>query len=168
MALVRARWTEIYRDTPQLHTAFAFESVVDEVIYMVGPMVGDRPQRRRFPGGRARSPATLLLAIGMALFVVQKSTEPPVHPQGPSGGGSVIRLGSLQVVALTLVAMGAIFGTAEVTAVAFAEAQGQKAAASLILAAYAAGSLIVGLVFGAMKLEMPLPRQLVLAIASRR
>ena len=54
---------------------------------------------------------------------------------------------------LTLAAIGAIFGTAEVTVVAFAEAQGQKAAASLVLAAYAAGSLIVGLVFGTLKLE---------------
>ena len=61
-------------------------------------------------------------------------------------------------------AIGAIFGTAEVTVVAYAEASGQKGAASFILAGYAAGSFIVGLVFGAMKLEMPLSRRLVIAI----
>ena len=34
--MLRARWTALYRDTPMLHTAFAFESVLDEVIYMMG------------------------------------------------------------------------------------------------------------------------------------
>lgn len=38
-AMVRARWTEIYRGTPSLHTAFAFESVLDEVTYMFGSVV---------------------------------------------------------------------------------------------------------------------------------
>lgn len=35
-AMVRARWSEIYRDTPQLGTAFAFESVADEMVYITG------------------------------------------------------------------------------------------------------------------------------------
>ena len=35
-AMVRARWTELYRDTPKLNTAFAFESVADELVYMAG------------------------------------------------------------------------------------------------------------------------------------
>ena len=34
-AMVRARWSALYRDTPQLQTAFAFESIADEVVYMV-------------------------------------------------------------------------------------------------------------------------------------
>lgn len=162
-ALVRARWTELYRDTPKLHTAFAFESVVDEVIYMAGPVISIGLSVALFPEAGPLA-ATLLLALGTLLFVLQKTTEPPVHAQGRSAGTSVIRLGSVRIIVLTLIAIGAIFGTAEVTAIAFAEQQGQKAAASLVLASYAAGSLIVGLVFGTLKLRMPLARQLVLAI----
>jgi len=164
MAMVRARWTELYRDTPQLRTAFAFESVVDEVIFMIGPVVAIGLSVAWFPEAGPLA-AAILLAVGMALFVSQRATEPPVHSQEEVGGRSVIRLGAVQVIALLMVALGAVFGTAEVAAVAFAEAQGSKASASLVLAAYAAGSLITGLVFGALQPGMRLANQLLLAIA---
>lgn len=83
MAMVRARWTEIYRDTPHLRTAFAFESVVDEVIFMIGPVVAIGLSVVWFPEAGPLA-ATVLLAIGMALFVAQRGTEPPVHPQEPT------------------------------------------------------------------------------------
>ncbi|CAN7283003.1 MFS transporter [Bosea sp. LjRoot90] len=162
MAMVRARWSEIYRDTPQLRTAFAFESVVDEMVFMVGPVIAIGLSVVWFPEAGPLA-ATILLAIGMALFVAQRATEPPVHAHGASGG-SAIRLVPVQIIALLMVALGAVFGTAEVTAVAFAEAQGNKAAASLALAAYAAGSFITGLIFGALRLRLPLATQLLLSI----
>jgi MFS family permease len=163
MAMVRARWTELYRDTPHLRTAFAFESVVDEVIFMIGPVLAIGLSVAWFPEAGPLA-AAMLLAVGMAMFVAQRATEPPVHPQGMVTGASVVRLGAVQVVALLMVAVGAIFGTAEVAAVAFAEEQGAKASASLALAAYAAGSLIAGLVFGALRLRLSLAGQLVAAI----
>ncbi len=163
MAMVRARWTEIYRDTPHLRTAFAFESVVDEVIFMIGPVIAIGLSVIWFPEAGPLA-ATILLGVGMALFVAQRATEPPVHPQGADSSGSAIRLVPVQIIALLMVALGAVFGTAEVTAVAFAEAQGNKAAASLALAAYAAGSFVTGLVFGALRLRLALTTQLLLAI----
>jgi MFS family permease len=163
-AMVRARWTELYRGTPKLHTAFAFESVADEMLFMTGPVLSIGLSVTVFPEAGPLL-ATMFLAAGNLLFAAQTSTEPPVQPQEKSGGRSVIRLGALQILVLTLVAIGAIFGTAEVTAVAFAEAKGHKAAASLVLSSYAAGSLIAGLAFGALKLRLPLARQLLAAIA---
>ncbi|MBA8880476.1 MFS transporter [Phyllobacterium myrsinacearum] len=162
-AMVRARWTEIYRDTPKLHTAFALESVVDEIIYMLGPILSIGLSVALFPEAGPLA-ATLFLAVGTLLFIAQRSTEPPVHAQDRSKGASVIRLRPLQWIVLTLIAIGAIFGTAEVTAIAFAEEQGQKAAASIVLASYAAGSLIIGLVFGALKFKRSLATQFLLAI----
>ncbi|KGM34548.1 MFS transporter [Inquilinus limosus] len=162
-AFVRARWTELYRDTPQLRTAFAFESVVDELIFMTGPVVAIGLSVAVVPEAGPLV-ATVLLATGVALFTRLKATEPPVHAPEAGRGRSVIRLGAIRVIALTMVAVGAIFGTAEVTAVAFAEAHGATAAASLVLAAYALGSLLVGLVFGAIKPRLPLAVQFVLAI----
>lgn len=163
-AMVRARWTEIYRGTRHLRTAFAFESVVDEMVFMIGPVLAIGLSVAWFPEAGPLA-ATILLAAGMALFVCQRATEPPVHPQAASAEGSAIRLGAVRVIALVMVAVGAIFGTSEVTTVAFAEAQGDKAAASLVLATYAAGSLIAGLIFGALHLRLSLARQFVLAIA---
>lgn len=164
MALVRARWTEIYRGTAKLHTAFAFESVVDEAVYIAGPVLGIGLSVSLFPEAGPLA-ATFFLAVGMALFVAQRSTEPPVHPQEGNRGRSILRLVPLRILMLALAAMGVIFGTAEVATVAFAEAEGQKAAPSLVLAVYAAGSMVVGLVFGTMRFEMPLARQLTLSLA---
>src|SRR3954452_9969798 len=36
---VRARWTHVLRGGPGLPTAFALESVVDEMVYIVGPIL---------------------------------------------------------------------------------------------------------------------------------
>ncbi|WP_440409892.1 MFS transporter [Neorhizobium petrolearium] len=162
MALVRARWTEIYRDRPELHTAFAFESVMDEVVYICGPIFGIGLSVSLFPEAGVLASAAFL-AIGTMLFVAQKSTEPKVDPHRIRNGGSVMRLLPMWFVVTVFAGMGAIFGTAEVSVVAFAEAMGHKGAASYVLSAYAAGSFIVGLVIGAIEFKTPLARRLVLA-----
>lgn len=163
-AMVRARWTRIYRDKPELRTAFAFESVLDEIIFIIGPIVAIGLSVSVFDEAGPLF-AALLLAIGATLFVAQKSSEPAPEPLHRSVGGSVIRLPAMQILAVVMVAIGVIFGTAEVATVAFAEAHGHKGAASLVLASYAAGSLLVGLVFGILKLRSPLVLQLLAATA---
>ena len=53
---VRARWTARLRDSPLLQTAFALEAVLDEVVFIVGPVLvtflGDGDPSRT---GRVRS-----------------------------------------------------------------------------------------------------------------
>lgn len=162
MALVRARWTAIYRDRPELHTAFAFESVIDEVVYICGPIFGIGLSVSVFPEAGVLASAAFL-AVGTLAFVAQKATEPKIDPYRTIGGASVMRFLSMWFLVTVFAGMGAIFGTAEVATVAFAEAQGHKAAASYVLAAYAAGSFIVGLVFGAIDFKTPLARRLIVA-----
>ncbi|MDO5700816.1 MAG: MFS transporter [Bowdeniella nasicola] len=38
-ALVRARWAVTVRDARELHTAYALESALDEVVFVIGPML---------------------------------------------------------------------------------------------------------------------------------
>ncbi len=125
---------------------------------------GRRSQRLSVPGGRP-SRSTLFLAVGSAAFILQKGTEPNVQPTAKGGGALTIKLRPVQILAFALVAIGVIFRTAEVTVIALTAEFGNAAAASLVLGGYAVGSLFVGLVFGALKLRMPLPRQFATAIA---
>ncbi|GAP47057.1 major facilitator superfamily protein [Streptomyces azureus] len=164
-AMVRARWTHVYRDSPRLHTAFSLESVVDELTFVVGPALSVALSTAVFPEAGPLV-AAALLAIGVLLFVPQKRTEPPVHrPEGDaSSGGSAIRVGCVRLLALVLVAGGTIVGTVDVVSVAFAEEQGSPAGAGIVLSVYAVGSALAGLVFGALKLAMPLPRLLALGV----
>lgn len=161
-ALVRARWTEVYRGTPSLRAAFAFEAVIDEVTYIVGPIVVVGLSIALFSEAGLML-AILVLAADSAWLSVQKETEPPVYSVS-ADDGSVIGRRPLRVVALSLVAIGAIFGATEVTAVAFADSERHKFGASIALSLYGVGSLIAGFLFGAIKLRASSTTQFIATI----
>ena len=160
-AMVRARWTEIYRGQPRLQTAFALESVLDEVCFILGPPLSVGLCVLLFPEAGPLVGAALL-AVGVSTFVLQKQTEPAVHAQLEQHGRWLITQPSVLVLMILLMAMGTIVGVVDVVSVAFAQHQGQPAAASIVLSVYAIGSCLAGLAFGALKLNMPLPRQFLL------
>ncbi|WOX38898.1 MFS transporter [Serratia marcescens] len=161
-AMVRARWSEIYRGTPQLHTAYSFESVLDEVAFIVGPPIAVGLSVALFPEAGPLA-AALLLVAGVSAFAWQKSTQPPVYPRNNQRQRAILAMPSMQILVLALIALGTIVGTVDVISVAFAEQQGQPAAASIVLSVYAGGSCLAGLIFGAIKLPSPLPRQFLYA-----
>ncbi|MDH6515955.1 MFS family permease [Streptomyces sp. SAI-208] len=146
-AMIRARWAALYRGTPQLHTAYSFESVVDEVCFIFGPIISIGLSTAWFPEAGPLL-AACFLAVGVFWLTAQRATEPAPHPREQDGGRTALRSPGLQVLVATFVATGAIFGAVDVVTVAFADEQGHKAAASVVLALYAAGSCVAGLVFG--------------------
>ncbi|QOF72946.1 MFS transporter [Aminobacter sp. SR38] len=163
-AMVRARWTEIFRDRPELNTAFAFESVADEMVYIAGASLSVGLSVALFPEA-GMLVSTLFLAVGMAAFLMQRSSEPRVKAPELASVGSAIALRPVQIITLALIFVGAIFATAEVSAVAITKELGQPTAASLVIGVYAAGSLIVGLIVGALNLKAPKQRLLAMSIA---
>jgi len=156
-AMVRARWTEIYRGQPQLQTAYALESVLDEVCFIVGAPLSVGLCVTLFPEAGPLA-GLLMLAIGVTAFVAQRSTEPTVHPHEEHHQGSIIRSTDMQLLLLLMMAMGVIVGVIDVVSVAFAQQQGQPAAASIVLSVYGIGSFLSGIAFGAMRSKLPLPQ----------
>jgi MFS family permease len=164
-AMVRARWTEIFRDRPELNTAFAFESAADELVYIAGASLSVGLSVALFPEAGVLM-STIFLAGGMAAFAVQRSTEPKVRKSGTAAPASAILLRPVQLVTAALIFVGAIFATAEVSTVALTREFGQPEAASLVIGVYATGSFVVGLIIGALKLKIPLHRQLLAALGT--
>lgn len=163
-AIVRARWTELFRGRPELNTAFAFESAADELLYISGASLSVGLSVALFPeAGMVAS--TLLLAAGTAAFILQRSTEPRIRPPEKGAQGSAIRQRPVQIITFALVFIGAIFAAAEVSSVAITKELGQPGAASLVIGVYAAGSFVVGLILGALALKAPLQRQLLVAVS---
>ncbi|MEZ0066838.1 MFS family permease [Streptacidiphilus sp. MAP12-20] len=163
-SLVRARWAHLYKGSPLLHTAYSFESVVDEIVFIVGPILAVGLSTSWFPEAGPLL-ATIFLAVGVLLFCTQGRTEPPPHPAAQAAGGtSALRTRGLLVLVLTFVGVGAVFGSVEVTTVAFADHLGHKSLSSIVLAVYALGSCIAGIVFGALKLRGPLSRRFLVGI----
>lgn len=161
-ALSRARWAEMFRGKPQLHTAFSFESIVDEIAYICGPVFGIGLSVSLFPEAGVLSSA-FFLAIGSFWLSSQKATEPPTKNQSGLIASSVLNYPAVWIVALMFAGMGCIVGTAEVAVVALTEAQAQKGAATYILSANAVGSFLVGIVFGTMSFKSSLTQRLLYA-----
>ncbi|AXG80710.1 MFS transporter [Streptomyces paludis] len=150
-AMVRARWAAIHRDSPSaLHTAYSWESIVDELCFIVGPILSIGLSTAWFPAAGPLLAAVFLLA-GVGWLTAQRATEPVPEPRERHTGDSALRSPGLRVLVVTFVATGAIFGAVEVVTVAFAEERGHKAAASLVLAVYALGSCLAGAVFGLLR-----------------
>jgi MFS family permease len=146
---VRARWSHVLDDPDQRQTAFALEAVVDETVYIVGPILVTVLATAVHPLAGLTT-ALVSGVVGTWLFAAQRATEPPVSPHDAASGprpGMPWR--TVLPLALVCAALGTLFGAAEVATVAFAEEQGNQAYAGLLLALWALGSLVAGLVTGA-------------------
>ncbi|MGW5328831.1 MFS transporter [Streptomyces sp. NPDC004014] len=147
--LSRARWAHLLReDSAALHTANSFEQAADELCFMLGPVLASFLTGTFFPEAGTLTGAVLLLA-GMLLFTAQRATEPP--PQARSKARSPLRSPGIPALLACFVATGTVFGSMEVVTIAYADAQGHRAAAGLVLALQAAGSCAAGLLYGALK-----------------
>lgn len=146
-SLVRARWIHAIGDGDRLRTAFAWESVLDEVIFVTGPPLATILAIAVAPAAPLVA-AALLVLTGSLLLVSHRRSEPPVHIPEVQGR-SAWRNPGLIGLTVIMIALGAVFGSLEIATVAVTESLGVPAAAGLVLALYAAGSLLGGLVFGA-------------------
>ncbi|MDO5638257.1 MAG: MFS transporter [Neisseria sp.] len=160
-AMVRVRWAAIYKGRPVLQTAYSLETVFDDVSFIAGPPLSVGLTVALFPQAGLLL-AALLLAAGVTLLILQKSTEPPVVLRMGSGlrGKSILQTGALQLLIALMIALGMIVGAVDILSVTLAQLQQQPAAASIVLSAYAIGSCVSGLVFGALSLPVPLLRLL--------
>ena len=165
-ALVRARWSHVLRDPGALHTAYSLESALDELVFIVGPVLATVLATSVTPTAGLVLPVLALLVGGMMLFA-QSATEPPVVLRDARvRHRHVLRSGGMVVVVVVFVAVGSIFGSTDVATVAFAEEHGAKSAAGVVLAVFAAGSMLAGLGYGARSWLSPLWKRFVVGVAA--
>ena len=165
-ALVRARWSHVLTDPRHVHTAYSLESALDELVFIVGPVLATVLATSVHPTAGLVVPAVAVVVGGVWLFS-QRATEPPPQVREPGvRHRSVLRSRGLVVLLVVFIGMGAIFGATDVATVAFAEEQGSKAAAGVILAVFAAGSLVSGLGYGARHWVSPLWRRFAIGMVA--
>ena len=146
---VRARWVHRLGSAPLLNTAFAVEAVIDELVFIVGPVLATLLATRVHPA------LGLVACIGLGLagalgLASMRDTEPPVASRTARQRGAerlpVLRLVPVGVASL---ALGTLFGGMEVAVIAFATEAGVLPYAGFMLMAWAAGSLVAGVLTGA-------------------
>ena len=147
-ACVRTRWAHVLDRPDEVETAYAFEAVVDESVFMVGPILVTLLATLVHPV--AGIAATVVAGVGGSLaFAAQRGTEPPAHPHDRAAGARVpLPWRALAPLTVVCVALGLMFGAAEVITVAFADEHGHKSVSGVLLALWALGSLVAGVVTG--------------------
>lgn len=146
-ACVRSRWSHVLHDRHDVDTAYALESSVDEVVFITGPILVTVLATSWSPVAALGS-AILAGTAGTLFFAAQRSTEPLPNPRVRGRRPQRLRLAVIGPVCLVWLALGTLFGSAEVATVAFATAHGHRGYSGLLLALWAAGSLIAGVVTG--------------------
>lgn len=173
-SMVRARWSTMLADSPALHSAFALESVADEMIFVAGPAVVTLLATRVLPASGVIV-AMVVSVIGTLLFAAQRGTEPPPRPatrqrrQRAAGAarprGPRLPAASLVTLAPAYLCLGAMFSAIDLSTVDFAQQQGYKPLAGFVLGTYALGSAIGGLWYGSRTWRSPLERRFVITLA---
>jgi MFS family permease len=158
-SMIRVRWTHLLRGSHRLPTALAMESVVDEFVFIVGPVLVTFLSTT----GHATSgvvTAFSLAIVGSLLFAAQRRTEPPAHGHEGRKGPSAMRYPGLRVLFVVGAAVGAVLGTLEVALVAFADEVGAKSLSGVLIAGLALGSMASGIGWGSMHWRTPLRHRL--------
>jgi len=151
-SLVRARWAYVLPTEDELHVAYAWESILDEVVFVFGPPLATVLALQIHPTA-ALVVSVVFVLIGCLWLIPQHSTEPPPHGRAKRSGFALANPG-MPWLFVAFVFIGGVFGSFEVVTVAFAQEQQVTSITGLLLAMYAFGSLLAGFIYGA----LPSPR----------
>ncbi|MFE9139507.1 MFS transporter [Streptomyces sp. NPDC007355] len=142
----------MYKQEPSLlQVAHAFESIIDEVIFIIGPAFTIGASVALFPEA-GPIVAMLFLLFGTFMLTSRVDTEPIVDIQ-KNVRRFIIKSSSLRIVVLVLTAVGSIFGAIDVAVIAYASKSGSGILASIMLSLYAAGACVAGVCLGALPLR---------------
>jgi predicted MFS family arabinose efflux permease len=167
-ALVRARWMHLLAAPDEgrhRHTALAFEAVLDEFTFVIGPPLVT------IVAAAANPVAGFLVGVGATLgggvaLVVQRRTAPvPTRIPAPDAASGFRAWLPAGVVGLlpSYVGVGLIFGSVDLTAVGISRDVGTTAIAGILLAVFAAGSVTSGFLFGVIAARWSALRRLAVA-----
>ncbi|WP_399138722.1 MFS transporter [Streptomyces sp. NBUA17] len=151
--MVRARWGVRLGDSPLMSTAAAFESVTDELTFVLGPLLATALCTAVDPAAGLVAEAALTL-VGGLLFAAQRSTQPDVVAAGAGGHArvehvSALRVPGVRVLIAVFLGIGSVFGGMQVSLAAFTESIGEPGLNGVLYGVFAAGNMISGLACGA-------------------
>ena len=149
-ALVRARWMHLLRRGSERHTALAFEAVLDEFTFVIGPPLVTIVAAAVNPVAGFLVGVGASLVGGVALLVQRRTAPVPERvPAADAARGFRAWLPAGVVGLLpSYVGVGLIFGSVDLTAVGISHDVGSTAIAGVLLAIFALGSVTAGFLFG--------------------
>ena len=167
-ALSAARWAALLHDerSAALPTAFALESVVNELAYLVGPVLVSVLGTSGYPTAGTVGAAALVVAGGLG-FAAQRRTAPPASgaAERHRAGRWLVRPG-FAVLFGVILALGGFFGAMPIAVTAFAVEHGAAGTAAVLFLASSCASLLAGVLYGQRRWRTPARVQLAVATAA--
>jgi MFS family permease len=152
-SMTRRRWVHmIEKDNKDLlSTSYAFESLLDEFVYILGPVITTAVVAAISPvAGLALG--IIFLIIGAPLIASHRKSDPGIeHREIGEKMNSVMRNRKLQAVAIPITIAGGSFSAVNICVVAFSDEKGMKSFSGLLLGVWAVGGVVSALVNGAIR-----------------
>jgi MFS family permease len=164
-ACMRALWSSMLGRGARLQTALAFEATVQEAAFITGPLLVVSLIA-------VASPAVAMLAIaadvlvGTCLFAItpaSRSWRPRARDRDWAGA---LRGPGLRTTLVVIALMAAAFGMVEVAVPAVAEQLGSRTLSGLFLSLWSGGSMLGGLVAGALASGRSAERRVVVLLGA--
>ena len=158
-SLVRARWAYLLGGSPVLRTAYSWESVVDEMVFVLGPVLVTFVAATLGPP-EALALTALIGATGAVALLAQRGSEPPPAEPSATAVASALRLRGMPALVAVMALLGVVFAGVEVTVIATARESGRTAIAGVVLAVWSVSSMLMGLWLGSRSEHFQLRRQM--------
>jgi MFS family permease len=158
-SVLRSMWPRLLRDREALlQPAYALDSVLIELIFIVGPLL-----TAILAAGVSPASALIVSAASVIIGTVWFTAQAPSRAFEPDSQGPASRFGALaspgvRSLVLTSLPAGIGIGMVEVGLPAFSDAEGAAELAGLLLAVWSLGSVAGGLLYGALPRRPPLGR----------
>jgi MFS family permease len=158
-SLVRARWAALVGGTPRLSTAYALEALIDDIIYVTGPVVVTVLAARFFPSAGMLVVLTLV-TVGWVALALQHGTQPRLAPRADMPKRTAISERGMQALLLVCVTLGAWLGASNVSMVAFAAEHNAAGMGGVLIGLMVLGGMVAGLIYGARSWRTDVVRRL--------
>jgi MFS family permease len=149
---MRVLWLSLVGQGPRLQTAYALDAVLDELLFVIGPLLAGALATLYQPAAGVLATGGLAVAgtLGVVASPVSRAQtgSRAAAGSGPAGWAGALRAPGLRTLVLSLAGVGAAIGIWELGLVGAAREHGSPAAASLLLAIWAAASGLGGLWYG--------------------
>jgi MFS family permease len=136
-------------------SAYALDSVIQELIWMAGPLLVAVLVSLASPAGAVLFGATICL-LGTALFVSSPIVADSRAVPAQQRGAHALRIPALRALLGPIALMGAGIGATEVGLPSLALHAGSRPSTGLLLALWSAGSMTGGLWYGSRHWQVPL------------
>jgi MFS family permease len=149
-SMTRRRWAHVIESNKKdvLSTSYTFESLLDEFIYILGPVITTAVVAAIAPSAGLLLGVAFLL-VGAPLLISHRKSDPGIeHRHVGEKLKSVFRNRKLQAVAIPLTITGGAFSAVNICVVAFSEERGAKSISGVLLGIWAVGGAVSALVNG--------------------